>query len=246
MKQEATHLGKSLTSAKRATVRNVSRSCNLSQGATPHARRSQRGTTGSVASSGSADRADSLAHIEALCGSVVDGCRSLLRANAGRPRARRDCRRLRADRGELGSRGKTRAATRRDAPVIPGNAEGRRTRLSAAIPAQVAGWLRRVVHVHAQLCHTVGLYGDSRRAGGSGLEGDCYAARAQAGDSSILDDTLSRAIEELTAIRDEVWQHMEEVPPSSCRPGTAEKIAELQRRCGEGKSLHHPADVRID
>jgi hypothetical protein len=246
MTQDATPLGRSLTRGQRPTVRNVSRSCVSLRGATKDARQRQRGTTGSVAPSGGDDRADRFAHLASLLRDLGYGCRSLLRTDARRPWARRDCCRLRGDRGELGSRGKARAATRRDAPIIRGNAEGRRTRLSSTIPANVAGWLRRVVHVHAQLCHTVGLYGDSRRAGGSGLEGDCYAARAQAGDSSILDDTLSRAIEELTAIRDEVWRHMGEVPPSRCRPGTAEKIAELQRRCGEGKSLHHPADARID
>jgi hypothetical protein len=112
------------------------------------------------------------------------------------------------------------------------------------VPAKVAGWLRRVVHVHAQLCHTVGLYGDPKRAGGSGLEGDSYAARAAEGDSSILDDTLCRAIEELTAIRDEVWEEMGNVPPSRCIPGSAAKIAELQRRCSLGKALHHEDDLR--
>lgn len=246
MTQDATPLGRSLTRVKRPASRNVSRACNSLHGATSNARRSDPGTACRMASAGSSDREDRWAYLAELLRDLGYGCRSLLRTNARRPRSRRDCRSLRGDRSQLGTRGKTRAAIRRDAPIIPGNAEGRRTRLAATVPAAVAGWLRRVARVHAQLCHTVGLYGDPKRAGGSGLEGDCYAARAQAGDASILDDTLARAIEELTAIRDEVWRHMGEVPPSKCRPGSAEKIAELARRCNDGRSLHHPDDTRID
>jgi len=243
MSKNAAPLGKSLTRGRRPSVRNVSRSCVALHGAT-NARQRPAVATGGMVSARSANRTDRWAHLAELCRDLGNGCRSLLRTNARRSLPARDPRRSRRDRGQLGTRRTTRQKERRDAPIIPGNAEGRRTRIAQAVPAKVAQWLRRVVHVHAQLCHTVGLYGDPKRAGGSGLKGDSYAARAAEGDSSILDDTLCRAIEELTAIRDEVWEEMGNVPPSRCIPGSAAKIAELQRRCALGKALHHKDDVR--
>lgn len=243
MTQDARLLGASLTRSRKASVRNVSRACVALRGAT-NARQRPAIATGGMVSAGSADRTDRWAYLAELCRDLGHGCGCLLRADARRSQPRRDCRSLRGDRGQLGTRGTTRAKGRGNAPIIPGNAEGRRTRIAATVPAQVAGWLRRVVHVHAQLCHTVGLYGDPRRAGGSGLEADSYASRAAGGDRTILDDTLARAIEELGAIRDEIWREMGEVPPSRCLPGSAEKIAELQRRCSLGKSLHHPDDLK--
>jgi hypothetical protein len=243
MSKDAAPLGKSLTRGRKASVRNVSRSCASLHGAT-NARQRPAVATGGMVSARGANREDRWAHIAELCRDLGNGCGCLLRTDARRSLAARDSRRRCGDRSQLGTRGTTRKKERRDAPIIQGNAEGRRTRIAAAVPAKVAQWLRRVVHVHAQLCHTVGLYGDPKRAGGSGLEGDSYAARAAEGDSSILDDTLCRAIEELTSIRDEVWEEMGNVPPSRCIPGSAAKIAELQRRCSLGKALHHKDDLR--
>lgn len=107
----------------------------------------------------------------------------------------------------------------------------------------MAEWLRRVVHVHAQLCHSVNVYGRPDKAGGGGA--DEYAAKAAAGDRTILDDTLARAIEELTAIREEIGREMARVSPSHALPGSLEKIAQLALRAAAGMALHHPDDVRV-
>ena len=107
----------------------------------------------------------------------------------------------------------------------------------------MGAWLRRVVHVHAQLRHTVAVYDDPTKAGGGGE--DDYTRKAAAGDRTILDDTLARAIEELTAIRDEIGREMESIPSTRALPGSLEKIAELAVRAAAGMALHHPDDVRV-
>lgn len=241
--QEATPLGRSLTRKRKAfRVGRAIRSCALSHGG-GNARDSHAATVGRMALPGGADCDDRWLALSECLRDVGYGLRNLERLSARRSIARRNCSRVRSDKGGVVAQRAGGAGPRGDAPVIPGNAEGRRTRISPTVPRQIAEWLRRVVHVHAQLCHTVAVYGDPTKAGGGGQ--DEYTARAAAGDRTILDDTLARAIEELTAIRDEVWREMGDVPPSRHRPGSPEKIATLRERFEAGKSLHHDNDSKV-
>lgn len=73
--------------------------------------------------------------------------------------------------------------------------------------------------------------------------GEQHAARAAAGDPSLLHDLLTRCCEELEAVRDEVWEAMQPGPLVS-QPGTAERIKELAARVAAGQSLHTESDRR--
>jgi len=185
-----------------------------------------------------------------LCG-LRTTCRAVRRCKpAGgrgqgtrRPKPGRNRRSLRSDSSGVVRLGTRSAGPRRNAPILAINAGESRTRLSLTVERQLGDWLRRVVHVHAQLRHTVAVYDDPTKAGGGGE--DDYSRRAAEGDRTILDDTLARAIEELSAIRDEIGREMEAVPPSSALPGSLEKIAQLALRAAAGMALHHPNDVRV-
>jgi len=54
---------------------------------------------------------------------------------------------------------------------------------------------------------------------------------------------LTRSVEELEAVRDEVWEAMTPGPLTS-QPGTPERINELARRVAAGQTLHTESDRR--
>lgn len=114
---------------------------------------------------------------------------------------------------------------------------GRRTRLSAGICKTLAGWLHRVARVHAHLCAIVRLYGRPDRAGGQSNLGETYAERARRGDRSLLYEALTLSIDELSDIREEIFQVMEQAPPTTAAPGSREKVEVMALRMERGESL---------
>jgi hypothetical protein len=88
----------------------------------------------------------------------------------------------------------------------------------------------------------VRLYGRPDRAGGQSNQGETYAARAAAGDRTLLYDCLTVSRDELDAIRGEVEAAMEAAAPTSAPPGTTDKVAEMARRAERGESLFIQGD----
>jgi hypothetical protein len=119
---------------------------------------------------------------------------------------------------------------------------GRRTRLKPGTPRQLAEWLHRTARVHAHLCAIVRLYGRPDRAGGRSNQGETYAARAAAGDRTLLYDCLTVSRDELDAIRAEVEAAMDAAPPTAAPPGTTDKVSEMARRAERGESLFIQGD----
>lgn len=122
----------------------------------------------------------------------------------------------------------------------------RRTRIGNRVSHSLGQLLRRVATVHASLCGVIRLYAGHARAGGDSLHGADYARRIARGDRSVLDEYLTAAVEELTAIREANAADMEAGKPAADPPGTAGKVDELARRAAEGRSLFRPDDTRPD
>jgi len=133
------------------------------------------------------------------------------------------------------------ASRKRRCPVV--SVERRPPRIPRTIASDLAGWLHRVRTVHGWLHSGVNVYARPETAGGRSLAGDNHAARAAAGDRSLLHDLLTRSVQELEAVRDEVWAAMTPGPLTS-QPGTPERINELARRVAAGQTLHTESDRR--
>jgi hypothetical protein len=88
----------------------------------------------------------------------------------------------------------------------------------------------------------VRLYGRPDRAGGQSNQGETYAARAAAGDRTLLYDCLTVSRDELDAIRTEVEAAMNAAPPTAAPPGTTDKVSEMARRAERGESLFIEGD----
>lgn len=86
------------------------------------------------------------------------------------------------------------------------------------------------------------LYGAPEKAGGRSLAGDTYAARAAAGDRTLLYESLTVALDEIGRIRDEVDSQMSSAPPTPAAPGTPAKVEEMRRRAERGDSLFIDGD----
>jgi hypothetical protein len=120
----------------------------------------------------------------------------------------------------------------------------RRTRLRSGLCPRLAQWLRRTARVHAHLCAIVRLYGSPTRAGGQSLQGETYAARAAAGDRTLLHESLTRSIDEITAIREELEAEMAAAPPTAAPPGSKAKVDEMARRVERGDALFIDGDSK--
>lgn len=117
----------------------------------------------------------------------------------------------------------------------------RRTRLSPRIGKRLAGWLRRVVRVHAHLCNVVRLYGRERKSASGTNE---WRARALAGDQTILADAIIVAVAELQSVQTAIDAAMAATPATDAAPGSPEKVAVLARRVERGFALFIAGDSK--
>lgn len=88
------------------------------------------------------------------------------------------------------------------------------------------------------------LYGSPARAGGQSLQGETYAARAAAGDRTLLHEALTLALDELTAIREELEAQMAAAPPTVAPPGSKSKVDEMAARAERGDALFIEGDSK--
>jgi hypothetical protein len=129
-----------------------------------------------------------------------------------------------------------------------GNSESnRRTRLAPrkdrghgrVLPPKIHSWLIRTTRVHAHLCYIVRSFATSADDGGDSVE-----ARAARCDRTLLWDCWTHGINELEQLRSEVSAEMES-PPTESRPGTAEKVAVLERRASVQGWLFVTGDAKL-
>lgn len=119
-------------------------------------------------------------------------------------------------------------------------------RLAADTDPRLRGWLHRTARMHAMLTRCVRLYANPSTAGGASNEGESFAARAAAGDPSILHDALGNVVADATELRDEVGRVMDDVPATPHAPGTPGKLDALAARYAAGVSLFAPGDAATD
>ncbi len=120
----------------------------------------------------------------------------------------------------------------------------RRTRIRSRACQLLVKWLHRVARCHAHLCAIVRLYGNPSKAGGQSNAGETYQARAARGDRTLLYDALTRTIDELTEVRDEIGATMDAAEPTTAAPGTQDKVEEMCRRAERGESLFVDGDTQ--
>lgn len=197
-------------------------------------------TTPRVAESGSEIRVDRERDGDEHLRSIAPATHRLLRSSEPRPIARGNLAGVRRDPARV-VRGGARAALRNQGGPVDA---GRRTRLRLGLCQRLAQWLRRTARVHAHLCAIVRLYGSPTRAGGQSLQGDTYAARAAAGDRTLLHEALTLSIDELTAIREELEAEMAAAPPTAAPPGSKAKVDEMALRVERGDALFIEGDSK--
>lgn len=130
----------------------------------------------------------------------------------------------------------------------PSDAPRKRTRLAGRkdrgggpnLPPKIHGWLIRTTRVHAHLTYIVRSFAQARtREAGDGVE-----ARASRHDRTLLHDCWTYGINELELLRSELHADMEPQPVGH-RPGSPEKVAELEQRAERLQNLFADADARI-
>ena len=197
-------------------------------------------TTPRVAEGGSEIRVDRERDGDEHLRSIAPATHRLLRAQEPRPIARGNLAGVRRDPARVVRRGARTALRNQGGPVD----SHRRTRIRLGLCQRLAQWLRRTARVHAHLCAIVRLYGSPTRAGGQSLQGDTYAARAAAGDRTLLHEALTLSIDELTAIREELEAEMAAAPPTAAPPGSKAKVDEMALRVERGDALFIEGDSK--
>lgn len=109
--------------------------------------------------------------------------------------------------------------------------------MSRRLPPKIHGWLIRTTRIHAHLCYIVRAFGSPA----STAPGDTVEARAARRDKTLLLDCWTHGIAELDQLRTELLADMEPTATTHA-PGSAAKIAELQRRVAANASLFADGD----
>jgi hypothetical protein len=117
---------------------------------------------------------------------------------------------------------------------------------AAEVHPQIRAWLRRTTQLHAHLCYIVKLFRRPEIAGGQSLRGEDYAARAAAGDRTLLYDAMGYVGDQIAEIRREIADEMGRTPATTAIPGSAEKVAVMFARAEAGYDLFIDGDAKVD
>lgn len=114
-------------------------------------------------------------------------------------------------------------------------------------------WLTRVQRAIAHMRSTIAIYGERRNVGGDSgraagwrvnpVGNKAYAERAASADRTILYDALTMAMDEFAEVREQVQAVMDAAPPTVARPGTTDKVREMERRARAGLSIFVDGDA---
>ncbi len=119
----------------------------------------------------------------------------------------------------------------------------RRLRWPDDLDPKLRKWLTRVQRVQAHLRSTLAIYSAKRDVGGCSLFNQAYKQRAAKADRTILYDALTLAMDEFAEVRDEVQAIMDAASPTQAKPGTRDKVAEMERRALGGHSIFIEGDA---
>lgn len=125
----------------------------------------------------------------------------------------------------------------------------KRPRYRRTTPAPLRKSLTQMATVTARMRATIVLYCSPQTAGGSNQHSSAcgaeYVARAERYDETLLYDACTYAIDELTAIRQEVTTRLDAIAPTDAHPGSAAKLQVFQDRVTQGKAAFHERDKRL-
>ena len=110
-------------------------------------------------------------------------------------------------------------------------------RFNSKVDKRIRAHLRRMSRVYAYLCHVVRAFGCP-----SGGRDDSFAARAAAGDRTLLHDCVTRCIRDL----DEICSRLDkEIEPRATKaiPGSAAKVNLMRARFEKGKRIFADGDA---
>lgn len=97
--------------------------------------------------------------------------------------------------------------------------------------------------MQAHLRSTLAIYATKRDVGGCSLFNEAYKTRAAKADRTILYDALTLALDEFGEVRDEVQAIMDAAKPTTALPGSRAKVAEMERRALDGRSIFIEGDA---
>lgn len=121
----------------------------------------------------------------------------------------------------------------------------RRVRWPDDRDATLRNWLTRVARANAHIRAQLAIYGRGGNVGGDSILGnDNYAQRAGQRDRTILHDALVVVIDEYTDVLRDVQAKMDSAAPTDALPGTAEKVAVMERRARAGYSIFIDDDAQ--
>lgn len=120
----------------------------------------------------------------------------------------------------------------------------RRLRWPDDLDPKLRKWLTRVQRVQAHLRSTIAIYSVKRDVGGCSLFNQAYKARAAKNDRTILHDALILARDEYDEVIREVQTIMDGAKPTQAKPGSREKVAEMERRALDGRSIFIDGDAK--
>lgn len=120
----------------------------------------------------------------------------------------------------------------------------RRLRWPDDLDPKLRKWLTRVQRVQAHLRSTLAIYAVKRNVGGCSLFNTAYNQRAAANDRTILYDALTLAMDEFGEVREEVQTIMDSAKPTKALPGTSGKVAEMEKRALDGRSIFIEGDAK--
>ena len=133
------------------------------------------------------------------------------------------------------------ASCESDAPRKRLRLAGRKDRAGGPnLPPKIHGWLIRTTRIHAHLTYIVRSFAQARGR----LAGDSVEARASRHDRTLLHDCWTYGVTELELLRAELHAEMEP-GPVGYRPGSPEKVAELEQRAERLQNLFTDADARL-
>lgn len=135
-----------------------------------------------------------------------------------------------------------------EVPSCQSDAPRKRARLAArkdraggpSLPPKIHRWLIRTTRVHAHLTYIVRSFAQARAR----MAGDSVEARASRHDRTLLHDCWTYSVNELELLRAELNAEMEP-GPVGYRPGSPEKVAELEQRAERLQNLFTDADARL-
>ncbi len=129
-----------------------------------------------------------------------------------------------------------------DSPMPSEVKQNRRARFRPSLSPKMRRWLSDTTRVHARLCAIVRLFNSPQKADGNSKNCGQYVDRLAREDKTLLFDALNKAAVEIDAIREAVSAEMAKAAPTSAKPGSHEKVAEMARRCQRGEWLFIDGD----